>query len=217
MASIINFLAARANMFTQVIIDATNKYGVRSSKRTDPIHKLLCDRIMELNPRLDAKVEYRVKTTLGPFDVDVVIFDKQTRALLACLLFKSLNSSISKNEKNYEHNKIGEAVKLGRGEAENAKVVFMDVMPICCPTYGAGDAVKGVERHNIDAVRARSKLVIDEINHYHKYIHDTYLLFNDYEYLPGKKISLKAIVDHSDMDRFDEMIKSLAPVEEQRS
>lgn len=217
MASLRDFLAPYAKAFTDIIIQATNQYGVRSSHRTDPIHRHLSNRIMELNPRLDVKVEYAVKTTLGPFDVDIVVFDKETRAILACILFKGLNSSISKNEKNYEHNKIGEAVKLGRGEAETAKVVFLDVMPIRCPTYGAGDAIKAWEKHDVDTVRARSKLVVDEINYYHTYIHDAYVLFNDYDYLPGKKIALKGVIDHSDMARFEEMIKSLAPVAETTS
>lgn len=214
MASLRDFLAPYATTFADLIVQATNTFGVRSSHRTDPIHQYLSKRIEELNPRVDVKVEYAVKTTLGMFDVDIVVFNKETGAILACILFKSLNSSISKNEKNYEHNKIGEAVKLGRGEAEKAKVVFMDMIPIRCPTYGAGDTIKGWEKHDVETVRARSKLVVDEINHYHTYVHDAYVLFNDYDYLPGKKIALKEVVDHSDMARFEEMIKSLAPVAE---
>ena len=214
MASLRDFLAPYATAFSNLIVRSTNEYGVRSSHRTDPIHQHLSNRIKELNPRLDVSVEYAVKTTLGMFDVDIVVFDKETHSLLACILFKGLNSSISKNEKNYEHNKIGEAVKLGRGEAEKAKVVFMDVMPIRCPTYGASDTIKGWEKHDVETVRARSKLVVDEINHYHTYIHDAYILFNDYDYLPGKKIALNEDVDHSDIARFEEMIKSLAPVAE---
>ena len=169
---------------------------------------------MEVNSGVDVKVEYSVKTTLGRFDVDIVVFDKQSGSIVACILFKSLNSSIGKNEKNYEHNKIGEAVKLSRGEADNAKVIFLDVMPIRCPIYGSGDDIKGWETHDAEVVRERSKLVVDEVNHYHTYIHGAYVLFNDYDYLPGKKIALKEIIDHSDMALFEEMIKSLAPVAE---
>lgn len=214
-ATTIGKMSSYATTIANIIVNATNAFGVRSSRRTDPIHKSLGDRIVEINPRLDVKIEYTVKTTLGPFNVDIVIFNKG--ALVGCVLFKALNSSIKKNEKNYEHNKIGEAVKLGGGEAENAKVVFIDVMPISCPTYGEGNMVKGLEKYEVEEVRARSKLVVDEINRYHKYVHDAYVLFNDYEFLTDKKMVLKEVVDHSDMERFEEMIKGLAPVAEQTS
>jgi len=199
---------------THAIVGATNNFGVRSSKRTKLIHDHLRTRIIEVNPGVDVKVEYSVKTAFGRFDVDIAVFDKHSNSIVACILFKSLNSSIGKNEKNYEHNKIGEAVKLSRGESDTAKVIFLDVMPIRCPIYGNGDDINGWETHDVEVVRERRKLVVDVVNHYHSYIHGAYVLFNDYDYLPGKKIALKEIIDHSDFALFEDMIKSLAPAAE---
>ena len=197
-----------------LVVSSTNTHGVRSSKRTDPIHAFIAHWMTELNPRITTKVEYKVSTGLGAFDVDVVAFDKDTNKIVCCVLFKATNSSIAKNNKNYEHNKIGEAVKLSVGEAENAAVVFFDIVPILCPTYGKDNVITRMEKHAVDDVRAQTAKFIGVVNRYHTYVHHIFTGFVDYEYLADKKMELKTVVDCEDMNRFKEFVQGLAPPSE---
>ena len=98
---------AFSTLLAKTVVDATNTYGVRSSKRTDAIHMFIKLYIESRNPNVTCVVEYSLKTGLGIFKVDVAVFHKTTHELLACLLFKGLTSSISKNDKNYAHHKLG--------------------------------------------------------------------------------------------------------------
>jgi len=201
-----------ATLLATTVVDATNKHGVRSSKRTDDIHACIKMYIESQNSRVTCIVEHNLVTKLGGFDVDVAVFDKETNKLVACLLFKGLTSSIKKNEKNYEHNKIGEAVKAKSGMGD-AKLVYLDVVPVRCPTYGSGEDIKCWESHTPDAVRLRSNTVLEVVNSISSVpiIDDIYTVSVDYGYGDGKIISFTRIVDDSDMERFDALIHSLAP------
>lgn len=201
-----------ATTLVKNIVDSTNLYGVRSSKRTAVIHNSIKDYIQSRNPRVSCVVEHRLSTRLGTFDVDVAIFEKNTPRLVACLLFKGLTSSIAKNNKNYEHNKIGEAVKAKSGMGD-AKLVYLDVVPIRCPTYGAGEVIRGWESHEPSKVRTRVELLKEVANadRVRPLIDDVYTVSVNYNYQPDCKIELAEVVDESDLARFYAFIDGLVP------
>jgi hypothetical protein len=196
-----------------VVVEATNQHGVRSSRRTDKIHECIKTHIETRNPRVRCIVEYRLSTRLGDFDVDIAVQDRTTGALVACLLFKGLTSSIAKNEKNYEHNKFGEAHKAKSGMG-SAKLVFLDVVPIRCPTYKSDGTIMRWETHNPVSVRERASTVTALANDGRvvPLIDDIYTVFVDYEFPTSKTIGLKSVVDATDLTRFEALLDQLAPV-----
>ncbi len=200
-----------AHTLVQCVAEATNVHGPRSSKRTDRIHHCIRQYIESRNPRVECKVEYKLSTEMDVFKVDVAIFARNTNALVACLLFKGLTSSISKNDKNYEHNKIGEAVKAKSGMG-SAKLVYLDVVPVRCPTYRADKSVLRWETHAPADVRARSLTVAKVANKLAiaPIIDDIYTVSVDYEYHPDQSIAVKEMVDATDLDRFEALIEGLA-------
>lgn len=191
------------------IVESTNRFSVRSSKRTDVVHTYIKEYIQSRNPLISCKVEYKLQTKLGNFDVDIAMFKEEK--LVACLLFKGLTSSISKNSKNYEHNKIGEAIKAKSGMGD-AKLVYLDVIPVRCPTYGAADDIKCWETHTPDKIRSRSAQVASVVNEgrVRPVIDDIYTVSVEYAYHPKRVIELTGIVDESDIPRFDSFIAGLS-------
>jgi hypothetical protein len=194
-----------------IVVEATNAHGVRSSKRTDKIHEYIKNYIEEQNPSVRCVIEHPLLTELGEFSVDIAAFDRQTDELVMCVLFKALNSSISKNAKNYEHNKIGEAVKGKTGMPTSAKLVFIDVVPTKCPTFGKDECVEAWENHSPDKVKARSSKLINVANsgRLTPCIDDIYTISVEYAY-SGKFLGGQRIVDETDIERFDTLIRSLA-------
>ena len=203
-------LSFSANL-VNIVVEATNAHGVRSSKRTDKIHEYIKNYIEEQNPSVRCVIEHPLSTELGEFSVDIAAFNRQTDELVMCVLFKALNSSIDKNKKNYEHNKIGEAVKAKTGMASSAKLVFIDVVPIKCPTFGKDDCVTNWENHSPDSVKARSNKLMDVANsgRLAPCIDDIYTISVEYAY-SGKLLGGQRIVDETDIERFDILIRSLA-------
>lgn len=197
------------------LVVSTNEHGIRSSKRTDSVHNMILSYIELKNSNVTGVVEYGLPTELGNFDVDIAIFDKTTRSLVACLLFKGLTSSIAKNSKNYEHNKIGEAVKAKSGMDSRAKLVYLDIVPIRCPTYKGDGTIKGWENHLPEKVREQSVRLqrVVNIGRTTPIIDDIYTVSVDYDYLPDRRIALRSVVNASDIARFDNLILGLAPVE----
>lgn len=202
-----------ARSLSECVVSATNQFGVRSSKRTDVIHGCIRTHVEAQNPRVYCKVEYKLQTQLGGFDVDIAVFERETEKLLACVLFKGLTSSIAKNDKNYEHNKIGEAVKAKSGMTD-AKLVYIDVVPVRCPTFGSGDVIKAWETHEPEKTRARSQLLMSTVNagRVAPIIDDIYTVSVNYSYESSRQIQLVDVVDYTDLVRFDVFIDGLAPV-----
>ena len=201
----------------ECIVGATNKYGVRSPKRTDDIHSFIKTFIETQNSNLSCIIEKPLQTELGTFKVDLAIFDRRTGRLCACVLFKALASSIAKNCKNYEHNKIGEAVKAKSGMDSDTKLVYIDVIPIRCPTYKKGK-ISAWEKRNPENVRKNAVRLqtVTNSGRTRPIIDDIYTIFVDYEYDDVyKKIAIKSIVDSSDIARFVQLLAELVPVGEQ--
>lgn len=200
-----------ATNLARSVASTTNQYGIRSSKRTDDIHNFIAKHIMTINPRTTCKVEYKLKTELGDFNTDIMVFDKSDN-IVACILFKALISSIGKNEKNYEHNKIGEAVKAKSGMPSDAKIVFLDVIPVRCPIYNKDGKVKSWECHPPATVREKNNTLMRVTSKLCTgCIHDIYTLFADYKYSEDKSLEVESVVDESDMQRFTDFILALAP------
>lgn len=208
--SLVSKMSSFGHTLATRIVESTNQFSVRSSKRTDIVHAYIKQYIESRNPRVSCKLEYKLETKLGNFDVDIAMFDREK--LVACLLFKGLTSSISKNSKNYEHNKIGEAIKAKSGMGD-AKLVYLDVIPVRCPTYGKSDDVKCWESHPPEKVRERSIQVAQVANdgRVRPIIDDVYTLSVDYAYHPERVIEFVKVVDDSDFVRFDRFIDELAP------
>jgi hypothetical protein len=204
---------AFSRTLAQCVVDSTNAHGVRSSRRTDLIHQCIRQYIETRNPHVRCEVEYKLATRLGGFDVDIAAFSRDSGKLVACVLFKGLTSSIAKNSKNYEHNKIGEAVKAKSGMGD-AKLVYIDVVPVRCPTYCGDRSIKAWETHAPADVRARAAVVTEVANagRIAPIIDDVYTMSVDYGYAADCSISLTSIVDASDIDRFDTFIGGLEPV-----
>lgn len=199
------------------VVKTTNEYGIRSPKRTNDIHSFIKTFIETQNANLSCTIEYPLRTELGIFKVDLAVFDKRTDRLCMCVLFKALTSSIAKNCKNYEHNKIGEAVKAKSGMDTDAKLVYIDVIPVRCPTYKK-DKIGGWEKHNPVNVRENAIRLQRVTNNGRAYpiIDDIYTIFVDYEYdVVSHAITSRSIVDSSDMLRFVQLLLELVPAGEQ--
>lgn len=203
-----------ARQLAIIVAESTNQFGVRSSRRTDSVHSFIKTYIETRNPRLRCVVEHALPTKLGSFDVDLALFAGDT--LVSCLLFKGLTSSISKNEKNYEHNKLGEAIKAKSGMSKTAKLVYLDVVPVRCPTYKSDGTIKCWETHTAETVRERNTRLCEVANEDRAVpiIDDIYTVSVDYTYGPDKQITVSSIVDESDVTRFDSLLEALAPVED---
>jgi hypothetical protein len=206
-----------ARQLATLVAETTNQYGVRSSRRTDSVHAFIRSYIEARNPRVRCVVEHALPTKLGSFDVDLAVFAGDT--LVGCLLFKGLTSSISKNEKNYEHNKLGEAIKAKSGMSKTAKLVYLDVVPVRCPTYKSDGSVKCWESHPPEVVRERCVRLCEVANadRLTPIIDDIYTVSVDYAYTPDKKIEVTSVVDETDLTRFEAFVDGLAPVEDTSS
>ena len=195
----------------QIIVGATNTFGVRSSKRTNEIHTYIKNYIEQQNPLIRCVIEYNLRTELCCFCVDIVMFNRETDELIACLLFKSINSSLAKNRNNYHRSKLGEALDARSGMDYRAKLLFLDVVPVKCPTYGSGECIKRWEIHSPENIKNWSKRVMNVANkgRISPSIDDIYTISVEYDYIDRKTQEFKRIIEESDLERFDVLIKSL--------
>ena len=95
----------------------TSFQNVRSSKRTDELHKVLLDEVLNANPLwadYDWKFEYQLPVDGfgGTFDIDIAAFDSEGHLTVA-ILAKAINSNVNKNIKNYANTSIGEQHDCG--------------------------------------------------------------------------------------------------------
>ena len=202
-----------AKSLADVVASSTNEHGVRSSKRTAIIHNCISSYMTHRNPDIRCVVEHSLSTMMGDFKVDIAVFIGDV--LVACLLFKGLTSSISKNEKNYEHNKLGEAMKAKTGMSKTAKLVYLDVVPIRCPTYKTDDSIGAWESHLPESVRERNDTLrkVANMDRVVPLIDDIYTVSVDYEYMSRSEIAVKTVVDDSDLIRFEAFLTGLVPPE----
>ena len=141
----------------------TSFQNVRSSKRTDELHKVLLDEILNANPEwaeYDWKFEYQLPVDGfgGTFDVDIAGFSKGE--LKVAILAKAINSNVNKNIKNYANTTIGEAARIMFApNIEMEKVLFVSVLPRVAPRFNKAGEVKGFD----DVVGAKNRTKVNEV------------------------------------------------------
>ena len=160
----------------------TSFQNVRSSKRTDELHKVLLDEILNANPDLAEytwKFEYQLKEDAfgGTFDIDIAGFDADGDIRVA-ILAKAINSNVNKNIKNYANTTIGEAARLYYAPGCNSieKILFVSVLPRVAPRFNTAGDVAGFD----DVLSAKNRTKIDDVlqRQYHGAV-DTIDLFFD--------------------------------------
>ena len=161
---------------------ATSFQNVRSSKRTDDLHKALLDEILNANPDLAEytwKFEYQLQEDAfgGTFDIDIAGFDDDGEIRVA-ILAKAINSNVNKNIKNYANTTIGEAARLYYAPGCNSieKILFVSVLPRIAPRFNTAGDVAGFD----DVLSAKNRTKIDDVlqRQYHGAV-DTIDLFFD--------------------------------------
>lgn len=160
----------------------TSFQNVRSSKRTDELHKVLLDEILNANPDLAEytwKFEYQLQEDAfgGTFDIDIAGFDADGEIRVA-ILAKAINSNVNKNIKNYANTTIGEAARLYYAPGCNSieKILFVSVLPRIAPRFNTAGDVAGFD----DVLSAKNRTKIDDVlqRQYHGAV-DTIDLFFD--------------------------------------
>lgn len=149
----------------QILIEflTTSFQNVRSSKRTDELHKVLLDEILNANPEwaeYDWKFEYQLPVDGfgGTFDVDIAGFSKGE--LKIAILAKAINSNVNKNIKNYANTTIGEAARIMFApNIEMEKVLFVSVLPRVAPRFNKAGEVQGFD----DVVGAKNRTKVNEV------------------------------------------------------
>ena len=141
----------------------TSFQNVRSSKRTDELHKVLLDEVLNANPEwaeYDWKFEYQIPVDGfgGTFDVDIAGFSKGE--LKIAILAKAINSNVNKNIKNYANTTIGEAARIMFApNIEMEKVLFVSVLPRVAPRFNKAGEVQGFD----DVVGAKNRTKVNEV------------------------------------------------------
>lgn len=160
----------------------TSFQNVRSSKRTDELHKVLLDEILNANPDLAEytwKFEYQLQEDAfgGTFDIDIAGFDADGDIRVA-ILAKAINSNVNKNIKNYANTTIGEAARLYYAPGCNSieKILFVSVLPRVAPRFNTAGDVAGFD----DVLSAKSRTKLDDVlqRQYHGIV-DTIDLYFD--------------------------------------
>lgn len=143
----------------------TSFQNVRSSKRTDELHKALLNEILNKNSDLAEytwEFEYQLKEDAfgGTFDIDIVGFDADGDIRVA-ILAKAINSNVNKNIKNYANTTIGEAARLyyAPGLQDIEKVLFVSILPRLAPRFNTAGNVVGFD----DVISAKNRTKIDDV------------------------------------------------------
>lgn len=143
----------------------TSFQNVRSSKRTDELHKALLNDILNQNPDLAEytwEFEYQLKEDAfgGTFDIDIAGFDADG-ILRVAILAKAINSNVNKNIKNYANTTIGEAARIYYAPncQQIQKVLFVSILPRVAPRFDNYGIVTGFD----DVVSAKNRTKIDDV------------------------------------------------------
>jgi hypothetical protein len=141
----------------------TSFQNVRSSKRTDQLHKVLLDEVLNANPEWAEytwEFEYQLPVDGfgGTFDVDIAGFSEGQ--LKVAILAKAINSNVNKNIKNYANTTIGEAARIMFApDANMEKVLFVSILPRVAPRFNKGGDVVGFD----DVLGAKSRTKVNEV------------------------------------------------------
>ena len=138
----------------------TSFQNVRSSKRTDVLHKALLNEVLNTYPQwaeYDWKYEYKLPVDGfgGTFDIDIAGFSGGK--LKVAILAKAINSNVNKNMKNYANTTIGEAARICYAPGvELEKVLFVSVLPRVAPRFNTAGLVVGYD--NVVSAKKRTNV-----------------------------------------------------------
>ena len=141
----------------------TSFQNVRSSKRTDQLHKVLLDEVLNSKPEwaeYDWQYEYRLPVDGfgGTFDVDIAGFSGGQ--LKIPVLIKAINSNVNKNINNYANTTIGEAARIMFAPNANIeKVLFVSILPRIAPRFNKSGDVVGFD----DVLSAKKRTQISHV------------------------------------------------------
>jgi len=141
----------------------TSFQNVRSSKRTDELHKVLLDEVLNSNSdwaEYDWQFEYKLPVDGfgGTFDIDIAGF--RDGELKVAVLAKAINSNVNKNIKNYANTTIGEAARIFYAPGvEIEKILFLSVLPRIAPRFNNQGSITGYD----DVVSAKNRTRINGI------------------------------------------------------
>ena len=125
----------------------TSFQNVRSSKRTDELHKVLLDEVLNSNSdwaEYDWQFEYQLPVDGfgGTFDIDIAGF--KDGELKVAILAKAINSNVNKNIKNYANTTIGGSTDYYAPGVELESVV-VSVLPRVAPRFNNQGNITGFD------------------------------------------------------------------------
>lgn len=141
----------------------TSFQNVRSSKRTDQLHKELLNEVLNACPKwaeYDWQYEYKVRLDgyCGSFKIDIAGF--VNGELKVVILAKALNSNVNKNIKTYANTSVGEAARLMFSPNINLeKVLFISILPRVAPRFKNNGQVSGFD----DVLSAKKRTQINHV------------------------------------------------------
>jgi len=183
----------------------TSFQNVRSSKRTDELHKILLDEVLNANPEwaeYEVKFEYQLPVDGfgGTFDIDIALFNKGE--LKVAILAKAINSNVNKNIKNYANTTIGEAARIMFApNIEMEKVLFVSILPRVAPRFNKEGEVQGFD----DVVGAKNRTKVSDI--LKKQYNDSVESLDIYYDISGlKQMTNKEEFDVIQIDNLDKLV-----------
>ena len=198
-----------AEQIGRCIVDSSNEFGIRSGKRTNPIHELIAKIISTENPELTCKIEHKLNISTGSFKVDISASKDGIVKLLVSV--KASLNNIKQNMTNNENVKGGEALKMVNA-FPNAKIVFLDFIPSECPYYLKDGKIKHIEKFSPEKIfEENSKLMEEVLSPRGVSLCDgifTIITNNKYPDTRGK-LEFVNIIDCSHMDKFIKLVKEL--------
>ena len=141
----------------------TSFQNVRSSKRTDKLHKVLLDEVLNNNPdwaEYTWQFEYQLTVDGfgGTFDIDIAGF--KNGELKVAILAKAINSNVNKNIKNYANTTIGESARIYYAPGvELEKVLFVSVLPRVAPRFNKQGNITGFD----DVIGAKNRTKVNNV------------------------------------------------------
>ena len=141
----------------------TSFQNVRSSKRTDELHKVLLDEVLNNNPdwaEYTWQFEYQLAVDGfgGTFDIDIAGF--KNGELKVAILAKAINSNVNKNIKNYANTTIGESARIYYAPGvELEKVLFVSVLPRVAPRFNKHGNITGFD----DVIGAKNRTKVNNV------------------------------------------------------
>jgi hypothetical protein len=197
-----------AQQIGHCIVNSSNEFGIRSGKRTNPIHECIAKMITTANPELNCKIEHKLDISTGSFKVDISASRDSVVKLLVSV--KASLNNIKQNMTNNENVKGGELLKMVNASPQ-AKIVFLDFIPIECPYYCKDGKIQRIEKFNPEEIFKENLKLMKVLSPKGLSLCDgifTVFTNNKYPDTQGK-LEFIGITDCSDMDRFIKLVKEL--------